>query len=105
MQADLDVQLMLESKYNYLHMLRNAQAETEVDGVIIIDQLTLARNFILINAEVYGGAHEKVGPSWTLNENDPVLLTSIPLFGGQMPVPESYTTQISYKLLPSKRGG
>ena len=95
-QSDLDVQLLLETKYNYVHKLREAQAEMEVGGIIIIDQLTVARNHVLVNAELFGGAQEKYVPPWTLNENDPKLISSIPLFAGSMPLPEIYTMKVAY---------
>lgn len=96
MQSDLDVQLMLETKYNYIAKLRQAQADMQSGGTIIIDQLSIARNHILVSGELYGGAREKYVPPWTLNENDPSLLTSIPLFSGSMPLPDIYTIKISH---------
>lgn len=105
MQSDLDVQLMLQTKYNYVHKLREAQADMEVGGIIIIDQLTVARNHILVNAELFGGAQEKYVPPWTLNENDPKLISSIPLFAGSMPLPDIYTVKVTYGGQMSTRTG
>ncbi|CAF0892255.1 unnamed protein product [Adineta steineri] len=54
MQSDLDVQLILETKFNYIEKLRQAQGEMESGGNIILDQLTIARNHVLVNAELLG---------------------------------------------------
>ncbi|CAF3793816.1 unnamed protein product [Rotaria sp. Silwood1] len=96
MQSDLDVQLMLEIKYNYIEKLRQTQAEMASGGNIIIDQLSIARNHVLVNAELVGGSQEKNMPPWTLNENDLTLLTSMPLFAGSMPLPDFYTIKATY---------
>jgi hypothetical protein len=105
MQADLDVQLMLETKYSYAEKLRRAQAEMELGGIIILDQLTVARNHVLVNAELLGGAQEKKMPPWTLNENNSTLLASLPLFAGSMPLPDVYTIKVSYGGLNSTKMG
>lgn len=105
MQADLDVQLILETKYNYLENLRQAQNEMEYGGNLIYDQITLARNAVLVNAELIGGSQEKNVPTWTVNENDPNLLTVIPLFGGQMNVPDAYIKRINYGSLANVKTG
>ncbi|CAF1577401.1 unnamed protein product [Adineta ricciae] len=96
MQSDLDVQLLLEIKYNYIEKLREAQGEIEHGGNIIIDQLSLARNHVLVNAELIGGTREKNVPPWTLNENDLTGITSIPLFAGSMPLPSVYIGKVMY---------
>lgn len=96
MQSDLDVQLMLETKYNYVEKLRQAQAEIESGGNIIIDQISLVRNHVLVNAELLGGSQEKNMPPWTLNENDASSLTSVTLFGGTTPLPDAYIIKASY---------
>ncbi|UJR27576.1 hypothetical protein I4U23_008857 [Adineta vaga] len=96
MQSDLDVQLLLEIKYNYIKILRQAQGEIESGGNIILDQLSLARNHVLVNAELIGGIQEKNMPPWTLNENDSVAVTSIPLFADSMPLPDVYTIKVTY---------
>ncbi|CAM4756822.1 unnamed protein product [Rotaria magnacalcarata] len=96
MQSDLDVQLLLETKYNYVEKLRHAQAEIESEGNIILDQLSLARNHVLVNAELLGGSQEKNMPPWTLNESDATSLSSIPLFGGSMLLPDAYIIRASY---------
>ncbi|CAF1205961.1 unnamed protein product [Rotaria sordida] len=103
MQSDLDVQLMLEIKYNYIEKLRQAQAEMESGGNIILDQLSLARNHVLVNAELLGGSQEKNIPPWTLNEDDLTLLTSIPLFAGSMPLPDFYIIKATYGGLNSTK--
>ncbi len=105
MQSDLDVQLLLESKYNYIEKLRQAQSEMDVGGNIVLDQLTMARNHVLVNAELLGGAQEKNMPSWTLNDNNSALLTSISLFGGTMPLPDVYTIKVSYGNLNNTKTG
>ena len=105
MQSDLDVQLLLEIKYNYIEKLREAQGETEHGGNIIIDQLSLARNHVLVNAELIGGAREKNVPPWTLNENDLTGITSIPLFAGSMPLPRVYIGKAMYGSLSNTKTG
>ena len=105
MQTDLDVQLMLETKYNYTERLRRAQAEMELGGNIILDQLTVARNYVLVNAELLGGPHEKNMPPWTLNEKDSALLTSVKLFSGSMPFPDVYTIPVVYGGLNNTKTG
>jgi hypothetical protein len=105
MQSDLDVQLLLESKYNYIEKLRQAQAEMEVGGNIILDQLSVARNHVLVNAELLGGAQEKNMPPWTLNDNDSTLLTSIALFAGSMALPDVYTIKLSYGNMNNTKTG
>jgi hypothetical protein len=96
MQSDLDVQLLLETKYNYTEKLRQTQAEMDLGGNIILDQLSIARNHVLVNAELLGGAQEKNMPPWTLNENDFTLLSSVSLFGGSTPLPDVYTIKVAY---------
>jgi hypothetical protein len=105
MQSDLDVQLMLETKYNYTEKLRHAQAEMDLGGNIIIDQLSIARNHVLVNAELLGGAQEKYIPPWTLNDNDSTLLTSVKLFGGTMSLPDVYTIKVTYGGLNNTKTG
>lgn len=104
MQSDLDIQLMLEKKYHYTEKLRQAQAEMESGGNIVLDQLSLARNHVLVNAELLGGSQEKNMPPWTINENDSSLLTSMPLFGGTMPIPDIYTNKVNYGVTNTKTG-
>ncbi|CAF1415924.1 unnamed protein product [Adineta steineri] len=96
MQSDLDVQLILETKFNYIEKLRQAQGEMESGGNIILDQLTIARNHVLVNAELLGGVQEKNMPPWTLNDNDPTVITRIPLFAGSIPLPDIYTIKVTY---------
>jgi Broad-minded protein len=55
MQSDLDIQLLLDVKYDYVKKLRQTQAEMELRGAIVVDQLTVARNYVLVNAELFGG--------------------------------------------------
>jgi len=105
MQSDLDVQLMLETKYNYTEKLRYAQAEMDLGGNIILDQLSMARNHVLVNAELLGGAQEKNIPPWTLNDNDSTLLTSVTLFAGTMPLPDVYTIKVTYGGLNNTKTG
>jgi hypothetical protein len=105
MQSDLDVQLLLESKYNYIEKLRQAQAEMDIGGNIVLDQLSMARNHVLVNAELLGGAQEKNMPPWTLNDNDSTFLTSISLFGGSMSLPDVYTIKVSYGNLNNTKTG
>ncbi len=96
MQSDLDVQLLLDSKCAYVERLRRAQTETDIGGILVLDQLALARNYVLVNAELLGGSQEKKMPPWTLNENDPSVLPSIALFGGSTPIPDAYTIKVTY---------
>lgn len=105
MQSDLDVQLLLEIKYNYIENLRQAQGEVECGDNIIIDQLSLARNHVLVNAELIGGIHEKNVPPWTLNENDLTGITSLPLFAGSMPLPSVYMGKVMYGSLSNTKTG
>lgn len=105
MQSDLDVQLMLETKYNYIEKLRRAQTDMDLGGNMILDQLSVARNYVLVNAELLGGAQEKNVPPWTLNDNDSTLLTSISLFAGTMPLPDIYTTKVAYGSLNNTKTG
>jgi hypothetical protein len=105
MQSDLDIQLLLDVKYDYVKKLRQTQAEMELRGAIVVDQLTVARNYVLVNAELFGGAQEKRIPLWTMNENDPALLATVPLFAGAMPLPDLYTIQVNYGALNSVKMG
>ena len=105
MQSDLDVQLMLEIKYNYIEKLRQAQMEMELGENIILDQISIARNYVLVNAELIGGVQEKNMPPWTLNENDSSLLTSIALFAGEMVLPDIYINKVSYGNLNNTKIG
>jgi len=105
MQSDLDVQLMLETKYNYTEKLRRAQSEMDLGGNIILDQLSMARNHVLVNAELLGGVQEKNMPPWTLNDNDSTLLTSVTLFAGTMLLPDIYTIKVTYGGLNNTKTG
>lgn len=103
MQSDLDLQLLLESKYAYIEKLRQAQAEMDLGGTIVLDQLSIARNYVLINGELLGGAQEKNMPPWTVN--DETLLTSISLFASSMPIPDVYINKVNYSTLTSNKTG
>lgn len=103
MQSDLDLQLLLESKYAYIEKLRQAQAEMDVGGTIVLDQLSIARNYVLVNGELFGGAQEKNMPPWTAN--DETLLTSISLFAASMPIPDVYINKVNYSTLNSNKTG
>lgn len=105
MQSDLDVQLFLDTKYNYIKRLRQAQADMQNETAIIIDQLTVARNHVLVNGELYGGVREKYIPPWTLNENDLASLSSITLFGGTTPLPDVYPIKVSYSITTGTKTG
>lgn len=103
MQSDLDVQLLLQSKYDYIEKLRQAQAEMDLGGTIILDQLSVARNYVLVNGELFGGAQEKKMPPWTLN--DETLLTSISLFAASMPIPDVYINKVNYGSSTNTKAG
>ncbi|CAF0792179.1 unnamed protein product [Didymodactylos carnosus] len=93
MQMDMDIQLMLEVKYDYVKKLRRAQTDNQADSLVVFDQLAMARNHVLVNAEVIGGPNEKIVPSWTMNETDAAC--PYPLFG-EGDVPDFYKIKISY---------
>ncbi len=95
--CDLDVLLLIESQYDASHLLLNLQNSNRVNNLdmsclneddeiskedesndteptqkqpdIIIDMLSVERNFVLVNANLIGGPSEKILPARSLAEN------------------------------------
>lgn len=50
-------------KFYFINFIKSSQSE------IIIDMLSVERNFVLVNANLIGGPNEKRLPSRSLSEN------------------------------------
>lgn len=77
--CSLDSLLLLESQYNISSMLLQSQRENVADpdtndGRIIIDSVSVERNYVLVRVSVVGGPSERRLPSRALQEVSFVLL-------------------------------
>ncbi len=109
LQSDLDVLLLLEVQYGYNQMLLDSQKlnirDDDADGTessspIIIDILSIERNYVLVQSNVIGGPREKSIPSRHIDNKS--NLHKYPLFHS-LPVPLVYvkTEQTAKKTLPT----
>lgn len=102
MTSCLDTLLLLETQYGFQAKLLQSQAENVIEGskTVMIDMLSLERNYILVKTYLIGGPSERVIPSRTL---PPGLNTSfsMPLFSSY-PVPSDYIPSVSSKSSPKE---
>uniref|UniRef100_A0AAV2KGI4 Protein broad-minded n=1 Tax=Knipowitschia caucasica TaxID=637954 RepID=A0AAV2KGI4_KNICA len=94
--CNLDTFLLLESQYNICSMLLQRQKEnvTELDngeGDIILDSLSVERNFVLVCVSAVGGPSERKVPPRSIQEGDDPF--PWPLFSCY-PVPQCYTMEM-----------
>ncbi|XP_051816731.1 protein broad-minded isoform X2 [Acanthochromis polyacanthus] len=73
--CSLDSFLLMESQYNICSMLLQSQKENITDpdtseGEIIIDSLSVERNYVLVRVSVVGGPSERRLPSRALKEGE-----------------------------------
>ncbi|KAK3086457.1 hypothetical protein FSP39_018719 [Pinctada imbricata] len=93
MVSCLDTFLLLQSQYNFQDKLLTAQSLNE-ERNIIIDMLSIERNYVLVRTYLIGGPTERILPQRCLNE-DPKSgsVYNFPLFSS-FPVPREYTPNI-----------
>ncbi|KAK7940122.1 hypothetical protein WMY93_003448 [Mugilogobius chulae] len=93
--CNLDTFLLLESQYNICSMLLQRQKENvaELDngkGEIILDSLSVERNYVLVYVSVVGGPSERKLPPRSIQEGDEPF--PWPMFSC-LPVPQCYTVE------------
>lgn len=95
MVSCLDTYLLLQSQYKFEKMLLNAQAHCKAEGRdgIIVDMLSVARNYILVKCHLLGGPTERILPSRDLLQSKDGLYP-FPLFSS-FPVPREYTPNLT----------
>ncbi|XP_041832439.1 protein broad-minded isoform X2 [Melanotaenia boesemani] len=91
--CSLDSLLLLESQYNICSMLLQSQRENVADpdtndGRIIIDSVSVERNYVLVRVSVVGGPSERRLPSRALQEGENPY--PWPMFSCY-PLPHKYT--------------
>lgn len=91
--CNLDTFLLLESRFNICTMLLQNQKENVAElgsgeGEIILDSLSVERNYVLVCVSVVGGPSERVLPPRSLQEQDDPY--PWPMFSCY-PVPQCYT--------------
>lgn len=97
MTCCLDTLLLLDAQYNFQEKLLTCQAENVVDGskTIMIDMLSLERNYILVKTYLIGGPSERVVPPRTLQLGSNSSF-AFPLFSSY-PIPNEYVPNVSAK--------
>ncbi|XP_036358101.1 protein broad-minded [Octopus sinensis] len=111
----LDICLLLQAQYQFQELLLKAQEQhtSHNSSTIIIDMISLERNYILVQSYLVGGPTERQLPPRTLQQ-DSDNVYSYPLFS-KYPVPDVYTLPITkstqlkddpdlLKLLPCQDG-
>lgn len=95
--CNLDTFLLLESQYNICSMLLQNQKENVAElgndkGDIILDSLSVERNYVLVCVSVVGGPSERILPPRSLQEqrDDPYPWPMLSCF----PVPRCYTLEL-----------
>ncbi|XP_070203121.1 protein broad-minded-like isoform X1 [Littorina saxatilis] len=93
MVSCLDSYLLLQSQYKFEKVLLNAQAQCKTDGRdgIIVDMLSVERNYILVRCHLLGGPTERILPPRSLGKDS---LYPFPLFSS-FPVPREYTPNLT----------
>ncbi|KAK2153058.1 hypothetical protein LSH36_309g01038 [Paralvinella palmiformis] len=102
MSSCLDTMLLLQTQYKFQEVLLNAQKENtrEDSSEIVIDMLSLERNYLLVKTYQTGGPSERILPPRTLDHEfqkkagSPVF--QFPLFSS-FPIPKEYCCTIATK--------
>ena len=68
MVSCLDTYILLQCQYNIIEMLLQGQKNNKLEGQdgVIIDALSVERNYILVKTHIIGGPHERTIPKRTL---------------------------------------
>nr|XP_018668106.1 protein broad-minded-like [Ciona intestinalis] len=94
----LDSWLLLETQYNIQHTLLELQKNNRtIEGEIIIDRLSIERNYLLVKTHMIGGEGERLLPSRSLDDNSQQRRQRHyvwPLFY-HFPIPKEYTPTIA----------
>uniref|UniRef100_A0A3B4AVZ5 Protein broad-minded n=1 Tax=Periophthalmus magnuspinnatus TaxID=409849 RepID=A0A3B4AVZ5_9GOBI len=94
--CNLDTFLLLESQYNICSMLLQRQKENVAEmangtGEIILDSLSVERNYVLVSVSVVGGPSERKLPPRSIQEGDDPF--PWPMFSCY-PVPQCYALEL-----------
>ena len=94
--ADIDAQLLLQAQYRFIDVLLADQTGARLDaadedgererGPIVVDELSVQRNYILVKCALLGGPSERLVPSSTLEADGSF---AHPLFD-RLPLPAHY---------------
>jgi hypothetical protein len=92
LQSDLDIHLLLEVQYGYNQMLLESQKSNQQDtdvnsSPVIIDILSIERNYVLVQSNLIGGPKEKLIPARLIHNKS--NLQKCPMFHA-LPVPAFY---------------
>ncbi|ELT95085.1 hypothetical protein CAPTEDRAFT_176131 [Capitella teleta] len=95
MTSCLDTFLLLQTQYNIQALLLRCQADNMLPDskVIIIDMLSVERNYLLVKTYLIGGPSERVLPPRDVSESNERILM-YPLFANY-PVPNDYLVKIT----------
>ncbi|KAK7505391.1 hypothetical protein BaRGS_00003553 [Batillaria attramentaria] len=95
MVSCLDTYLLLQSQYKFEKVLLAAQAvcKSEEKDAIIVDMLSVERNYILVKSHLLGGPTERILPPCSLVQGKDGLYP-FPLFSS-FPVPREYTPNLT----------
>ncbi|XP_041376240.1 protein broad-minded-like isoform X2 [Gigantopelta aegis] len=90
----LDTFLLMQSQYKFQEVLLRAQAANKFDSdKIIVDMLSVERNYILVKTYLVGGPFERVVPPKSLPEGK-VCSFPFPLFESY-PLPREYSPNLA----------
>ena len=69
MVSCLDTYILLQCQYNIIEMLLQGQRNNRCDDKddVIVDALSIERNYILVKTHIIGGPHERKIPKRQLN--------------------------------------
>ncbi|PVD21206.1 hypothetical protein C0Q70_19375 [Pomacea canaliculata] len=95
MVSCLDTYLLLQSQYKFEKVLLDAQAANKPEDrdEIIIDMLSVERNYILVKCHLLGGPSERIIPPRTLVEGKDSIYP-YPLFSS-LPLPRQYIPNLT----------
>ncbi|KAK2192197.1 hypothetical protein NP493_37g10001 [Ridgeia piscesae] len=97
MTSCLDTFLLLQTQYEFQEMLLRCQAENipQNSCEIIVDRLSVERNYVLVKTYLVGSSTERVLPARTIATEDNGLYP-FPLFSSY-PVPKEYIPSLANK--------
>ncbi|KAL8584561.1 hypothetical protein ACOMHN_016880 [Nucella lapillus] len=96
MVSCLDTYLLLQSQYKFEKVLLAAQALNRAEGrdEVIVDMLSVERNYILLKCHLLGGPSERIMPPRSLNMGRDGGVYPFPLFSS-LPVPREYVPNLT----------
>ncbi|XP_076469965.1 protein broad-minded-like isoform X2 [Babylonia areolata] len=95
MVSCLDTYLLLQSQYKFEKVLLTAQSQNKTEGrdEVIVDVLSVERNYILVKCHLLGGPSERIMPPRSLLQGKDSVYP-FPLFSS-FPVPREYIPNLT----------